>query len=594
MNDQLQLRPIAAVTGASGFIGSYLCRNLLEHGYLVRACVRANIPSKVDHLRALATSETTRTAGGILEVCVADMSIQGAYDDIFGNGCGYVFHVAGNFGTDYHLWKSKSKYKNNNKNNHHNKNHENNQKGRLPPIDKLLKEIHKEAIATSKNNDKNDNDDENYYSYDHAVYESYVVAMEWLLQSVAKHKDTIRRIVYTSSGAAGGTITGPPVADDEKIVENSYGRAKRDCEAMLYEFCKNISNDNSEHEKSNHIKHTADSSRRIGLPNWEVTDVRDVAETHRLAAEAIDLVNGTRFWNGTDPGWKVSDMLDYIAHHEDFEDEKRFAPILLQDDSSSDSDSGSSCGEESDDKDDDSSSSSSCCSEDSYGVSEWDTAEQNTTTWSDPILVFQTKGYKPRTPHQTVLETAASISIRHRWTVLGRDLTLKECSDYYTVAEMDGCDEEMEWLANQIQGNSQVQLWKILDTVLFPMIFGGLPNGRCGYYKCDANPPPNEIFASSQQLHDWVQFISTASTGGKNKLIPQRDLLAFKRKADPLVGYGNKAKKQRKIGKGLHVPNQCNHMEVRLYDGKDFMFTIFEDDRIDPNPSRTSTIITFF
>lgn len=487
MNDQLQLRPIAAVTGASGFIGSYLCRNLLEHGYLVRACVRANIPSKVDHLRALATSEATRTAGGILEVCVADMSIQGAYDDIFGNGCGYVFHVAGNFGTDYHLWKSKSKYKNNNKNNHHNKNHENYQKGRLPPIDELLKEIHKEAIATSKNNDNNDNDDENYYSYDHAVYESYVVAMEWLLQSVAKHKDTIRRIVYTSSGAAGGTITGPPVADDEKIVENSYGRAKRDCEAMLYEFCKNISNDNSEHEKSNHINnsnskivvgvsvcpcivlgpmmgtpplHDTVYPHRLGdmlrgrytlRQNWEVTDVRDVAETHRLAAEATDLVNGTRFWNGTDPGWKVSDMLEYIAHHEDFENEKRFAPILLQDDSSSDSDSGSSCGEESDDKDDDSSSSSSCCSEDSYGVSEWDTAEQNTTTWSDPIAVFQTKGYKPRTPHQTVLETAASISIRHRWTVLGRDLTLKECSDYYTVAEMDGCDEEMEWLANQIR-----------------------------------------------------------------------------------------------------------------------------------------------
>ena len=86
------------------------------------------------------------------------------------------------------------------------------------------------------------------------------------------------------------------------------------------------------------------------------------------------------------------------------------------------------------------------------------------------------------------------------------------------------------------------------------MIFGGLPNGRCGYYKCDANPPPNGIFASSQQLHDWAQFILAASTGGKNKLIPQRDLLAFKRKADPLVGYGNKAKKQRKIGKGLHVP----------------------------------------
>ena len=46
----------------------------------------------------------------------------------------------------------------------------------------------------------------------------------------------------------------------------------------------------------------------------------------------------------------------------------------------------------------------------------------------------------------------------------------------------------------------------------------------------------------------------TVLTGSSNKLIPRRDLLAFKRKADPLVGYENKAKKQRKIGKGLHVP----------------------------------------
>jgi hypothetical protein len=36
-------------------------------------------------------------------------------------------------------------------------------------------------------------------------------------------------------------------------------------------------------------------------------------------------------------------------------------------------------------------------------------------------------------------------------------------------------------------------------------------------------------------------------------------------------------------------------MEVRVYDGKDSTFTLFEDDRIDDlNPSRTSTIIRFF
>jgi hypothetical protein len=247
------------------------------------------------------------------------MSVKGAYDDIVGNGSFYVFHVAGNFGTDYHLWK-------NSKNNADGDN--NHEKGRLQ----------RESMATTNNHNVNVNvnvnvnDDEKYYSYDHTVYESYVVAMEWLLQSVDKHKGT-------------------------------------------------------------------------------------------------------------------SDMLEYITHYEGFEDEERFDPVLLQDDSSSDSESqscsDSGSAEESDDKND---SSSSCCSEDSYGVSEWDTTEKNTTTWSDPIAVFNNKGsdsgsasasyYEPRNPQQTVLETAASI--RDRWTVLGRDLTPKECSDYYTVAEMDG------------------------------------------------------------------------------------------------------------------------------------------------------------
>ena len=40
-----------AVTGASGYIGSWIVHDLLERGYGVRACVRdPNIPEKVDHL----------------------------------------------------------------------------------------------------------------------------------------------------------------------------------------------------------------------------------------------------------------------------------------------------------------------------------------------------------------------------------------------------------------------------------------------------------------------------------------------------------------------------------------------------------------
>ena len=43
-----------AVTGASGYIGSWIVRDLLERGYQVRACVRdISLPEKVDHLTAM-------------------------------------------------------------------------------------------------------------------------------------------------------------------------------------------------------------------------------------------------------------------------------------------------------------------------------------------------------------------------------------------------------------------------------------------------------------------------------------------------------------------------------------------------------------
>ena len=43
-----------AVTGASGYIGSWCVYDLMESGYNVRACVRdKNKPEKCDHLTAL-------------------------------------------------------------------------------------------------------------------------------------------------------------------------------------------------------------------------------------------------------------------------------------------------------------------------------------------------------------------------------------------------------------------------------------------------------------------------------------------------------------------------------------------------------------
>ncbi|HBP14633.1 MAG TPA: hypothetical protein DD457_05470, partial [Gammaproteobacteria bacterium] len=43
-----------AVTGSSGYIGSWIVQDLVEQGYTVRACVRdATNPDKVDHLLAM-------------------------------------------------------------------------------------------------------------------------------------------------------------------------------------------------------------------------------------------------------------------------------------------------------------------------------------------------------------------------------------------------------------------------------------------------------------------------------------------------------------------------------------------------------------
>nr|AVI16676.1 dihydroflavonol-4-reductase [Ribes rubrum] len=76
------------VTGAAGFIGSWLIMRLLERGYIVRATVRdpTNM-KKVKHLLDLPTAKTNLT------LWKADLSEEGSFDEAI-NGCTGVFHVA--------------------------------------------------------------------------------------------------------------------------------------------------------------------------------------------------------------------------------------------------------------------------------------------------------------------------------------------------------------------------------------------------------------------------------------------------------------------------------------------------------------------
>ncbi|XP_042020789.1 dihydroflavonol 4-reductase-like [Salvia splendens] len=76
------------VTGASGFIGSWIVMRLLERGYIVRATVRdpGNM-KKVKPLLELARADTNLT------LWKADLSIEGSYDEAV-QGCEGVFHMA--------------------------------------------------------------------------------------------------------------------------------------------------------------------------------------------------------------------------------------------------------------------------------------------------------------------------------------------------------------------------------------------------------------------------------------------------------------------------------------------------------------------
>ncbi|XP_051118066.1 phenylacetaldehyde reductase-like isoform X2 [Andrographis paniculata] len=79
---------VVCVTGASGYIASWLVKTLLERGYTVKATVRnLRDPAKIDHLKALEGAE------GRLHLFQASLTEDGSFDSVV-DGCQGVFHTA--------------------------------------------------------------------------------------------------------------------------------------------------------------------------------------------------------------------------------------------------------------------------------------------------------------------------------------------------------------------------------------------------------------------------------------------------------------------------------------------------------------------
>ncbi|XP_011078732.1 tetraketide alpha-pyrone reductase 1-like [Sesamum indicum] len=79
---------VVCVTGASGYVASWLVKLLLQRGYTVKATVR-NLydPKKILHLKALEDAEER------LQLLQADLIEDGSFDSVV-DGCEAVFHTA--------------------------------------------------------------------------------------------------------------------------------------------------------------------------------------------------------------------------------------------------------------------------------------------------------------------------------------------------------------------------------------------------------------------------------------------------------------------------------------------------------------------
>mmetsp|Transcript_99664 Transcript_99664/g.277562 ORF Transcript_99664/g.277562 Transcript_99664/m.277562 type:complete len:359 (+) Transcript_99664:33-1109(+) len=249
-----------AVTGAAGYIGSYVVKNLVEHGYAVRACVRdKSRKDKTEHLAAM-----NGHGVGQVEIIEADMTEEGAYNGAF-RGCSAVFHVATELGHGGY---------------------------------------------------------DNFWGDGKKMYDGIIDGTKNVLGAI-ELSGSVKRLIYTSSGAA-VKGPGPPGyfwseadfcgvggPDNPHRSEFPYGIGKMHAELMCYKWGEQKGIDVVTIIPEHAIGPLMCLNHDFGWQHdigeifcgryhvnqlWGITDVRDLGQAYRLAAESSTAGNGSRYF----------------------------------------------------------------------------------------------------------------------------------------------------------------------------------------------------------------------------------------------------------------------------------------------------------
>jgi nucleoside-diphosphate-sugar epimerase len=261
-----------AVTGASGYIGSWIVRDLVEQGYSVRACVRdSNIPEKVDHLLAM----NNEALKGQVELFTGDLLEPGSYDEAF-DGCCCVIHAGAAVG--YNKETPQEVYD-----------------GCFTEVKHVIDSARKAGtvkrfVFTSS-----------FAAVSHPRPEGYVFTEKdwcgdniegyrgaWTEENIAKNRD----IAYAMAKASAERMMYEKAAEDSSFeaiailplhVIGPLMCANHD-QGWSWQNCIRFMLQGKDYKKS-----------PGGRMLWNNVDVRDVARAHRLAAESVKASNGSRY-----------------------------------------------------------------------------------------------------------------------------------------------------------------------------------------------------------------------------------------------------------------------------------------------------------